>query len=37
MVLLSVAKSAELGYFNTLSAGCFSCLQVEASCCVSRV
>ncbi len=27
----SVAKSAELGYFNTVAEGCFSCLRVEAT------
>ncbi len=27
----TVAKSVVLGYFNTVSAGCFSCPRVEAN------
>ncbi len=27
----TVAKSAELGFFNTVAAGCFSCPRVEAT------
>ncbi len=29
--LCSVAKSAELGYFNTVATGCFSCPRVEGT------